>query len=64
MFDFENIVLFICNLLKKVLEKFEQNSNEFEKIQKITRLRIRNSIRFEGKIIRFVRFEKFLIRLI
>ena len=58
----KKIVLFICNLLKKLLEKIRKNSKEFEKIRKITRLKIRNSIRFEGKIIRFVRFEKFSIR--
>ena len=58
------IVLFICNLLKKLMEKIRKNSNEFETIRKTSWLKIRNSIRFEGKIIRFVRFEKFSIRLI
>ena len=56
--------LFICNLLKKLLEKTRTNSKEFWKIRKTARLIIRNSIRFEGKIIRFIRFEKFSIRLI
>ena len=64
MFEFEKIVVFICNLLKKSLEKIRKNSNQFEKIRKTSWLKIRNSIRFEGKIIRFVRFEKFSIRLI
>ena len=46
------------------MEKIRKNSNEFETIRKTSWLKIRNSIRFEGKIIRFVRFEKFSIRLI
>ena len=48
----------------KKFEKIRMNSNEFEKIRKTSSLTIRNSIRFEGQIIRFVRFEKFSIRLI
>ena len=48
----------------KKFEKIRMNSNEFEKIRKNSALTIRNSIRFEGKLIRFVRFEKFSIRLI
>ena len=64
MFDLWKNCSFICNLLKKLLEKIRKNLNEFEKIRKNSTLTIRNSIRFEGKIIRFVRFEKFSIRLI
>ena len=64
MFDFEKIVLFICNLLKQLWEKIRKNSNGFEKIRISSTLKIRNSIQFEGKIIRFIRFEKFSIQLI
>ena len=64
MFDFENICSFYLQFAKKIVGKIRKNSKEFEKIRKTTRLKIRNSIRFEGKIIRFVRFEKFSIRLI
>ena len=64
MFDFEKMCSFYLQFAKKLFKKIRKNSKEFDKIQKTTRLKIRNSIRFEGKIIRFVRFEKFSIRLI
>ena len=54
--------LFILFVICKKM--YGKNSNKFEKIRKTSWLKIRNSIRFEGKIIRFVRFEKFSIRLI
>ena len=58
----KKFALFICNLLKKSLEKFEKirtNSIKFEKL-----IDWKFEIRFDGKIIRFVRFEKFSIWLI
>ena len=63
MFEFEKIVVFICDLLKKnrwkKFEKIRTNSKKFEKL-----LDWKFEIRFEGKMIRFVRFEKFSIPLI
>ena len=49
----------ICNQLdSNLIRKF------WKSIQTIFGFSIRNSIRFEAKIIRFVRFENFSIRLI
>ena len=60
MFDSEKICSFYLQFAKKkILEKIRKNLKEFEKIRKTITLKIRNLIRFEGKIIRFVRFEKF-----
>ena len=65
-----NIIKVLYNgSIRKICNQFDSNSirkfwKSIRKIRKIFGLPIRNSIRFEGKIIRFVRFEKFLIRLI